>query len=1142
MMRIRLSSVFLSLLFAVVFGQVGMAQKIFWVEQANNRIMAADLRPTSISNPPTPIIPSGLVYPTQIACDPTNNHIFYIEGTEFKRVNYDGSSPITLPPSIGTGPYFDMTYNKFSSGALFVTPSAVDAPFLFTYVDNVGSNPVNITGSTFSSPHYYTGVTADDNGNVYFAVNGSINKTQYLGGSFLPLNLGFPTNIRQVALDALGETLYFTNFDGSNFRIYVHHISTQSTASLGTNLGSDAIYTLQVHSKFNKIYWLQALSGGGQGIYSMDLDGNNKALLKSFTNGEIVTDFAIEQTDTQPPQVTQLTPANNATNVSPYLTKLTMAFDEPITFASCSGCTASLTQVKITPAMGATITINGSATVITNDNLTGSYIATITIPSPLAPSTIYTVTVGGEVYSDLSGNNFAGISGSAWSFTTLSDPNIFYSIKSGDWNDPTTWSNYDHTSTIAATTIPGIADVYIGAGHVVTLTRNENIISRSAGLTIESGGELNFNNQTLDFAGQIKNDGTISGKGILKGSFKLFGSKLPIFNKITFDGNGIAGLTPSELRLNVVVINGTERISGGSGSAISPAEICDLTLLPSPTNPTFTNPTTNSVTLSWTPGLNNSGGTFVALREDDGIIDPTAAQPEYQRLYAANAEFGRGSNLGSSLKPNYVVYAGTGTSVTITGLKSNTSYLFDLYSYSSVIGGCYNKESYLNDQPFTTCSGTILAPGDPKNVEFCKGNPLNASLDVDAPNSNLNLSIQWYDVASGGTPIPGATSKSFIPSPYTPKSYFAAYVDKNGCEGPRIEVKLIENPLPQIFTMTGDRGLFCIGSSVTNTTKVGLDGSEPGVNYQFFNNGSTVGGNSSSNSFTVTGAGSYTAKASFINTGCIADMIGSASIREGTAPTGTGIIAGAQSICADTQQSYVVSGITGAQTYKWELPSGASFVNPTTTAAASVTFANGGTATLKVTGENTCGSGTSASLEVQVDKPVVSIVARPTGEILVDDPVEFSYTSSTTIKTRQWDFGDGGSAGGAMETHTYMAIGPYTVKLTATTNKDCPATAELPIRVVPLGLTTDKIKNAVTINNDKANDFLIIENIEKIPNTEVTLLDRWGVEVFAAKNYKNDWDLKKDGNYLPAGNYVCVVKLNDTGKVYSRTVTVIKGK
>jgi gliding motility-associated-like protein len=174
-----------------------------------------------------------------------------------------------------------------------------------------------------------------------------------------------------------------------------------------------------------------------------------------------------------------------------------------------------------------------------------------------------------------------------------------------------------------------------------------------------------------------------------------------------------------------------------------------------------------------------------------------------------------------------------------------------------------------------------------------------------------------------------------------------------------------------------------------------------------------------------------------------------------------------------------------------------------------------------------------------VEKPVVSIMANPSGEILVDDPVEFSYNSTTTIKTRQWDFGDGNSAGGAIETHTYTAIGPYTVKLTATTNKDCPATAELPIKVVPLGLTTDKIKNAVTINNDKANDFLIIE---KIPNTEVTLLDRWGVEVFSAKDYKNDWDLKKDGNYLPAGNYVCVVKLNDTGKVYSRTVTVIKGK
>ena len=54
---------------------------------------------------------------------------------------------------------------------------------------------------------------------------------------------------------------------------------------------------------------------------------------------------------------------------------------------------------------------------------------------------------------------------------------------------------------------------------------------------------------------------------------------------------------------------------------------------------------------------------------------------------------------------------------------------------------------------------------------------------------------------------------------------------------------------------------------------------------------------------------------------------------------------------------------------------------------------------------------------------------------------------------------------------------------------------------------------------------------------------RWGVEIFSTTNYQNDWEARaKDGQYLPAGQYMCIVKLNSSGKVISRTVSIIKGR
>ena len=70
------------------------------------------------------------------------------------------------------------------------------------------------------------------------------------------------------------------------------------------------------------------------------------------------------------------------------------------------------------------------------------------------------------------------------------------------------------------------------------------------------------------------------------------------------------------------------------------------------------------------------------------------------------------------------------------------------------------------------------------------------------------------------------------------------------------------------------------------------------------------------------------------------------------------------------------------------------------------------------------------------------------------------------------------------------------------------------------------IYNGITPNNDGLNDNLIIEGIEKYPDNEVSIFNRWGNKVYTKKSYSNDkpWDATWDGKLLPDGTYFYIIK------------------
>lgn len=83
------------------------------------------------------------------------------------------------------------------------------------------------------------------------------------------------------------------------------------------------------------------------------------------------------------------------------------------------------------------------------------------------------------------------------------------------------------------------------------------------------------------------------------------------------------------------------------------------------------------------------------------------------------------------------------------------------------------------------------------------------------------------------------------------------------------------------------------------------------------------------------------------------------------------------------------------------------------------------------------------------------------------------------------------------------------------------------------------VYNAVSPNNDGINDTFHIKGIDKYPDNEVEIFNRWGVKVYSAKSY-NETDVMfggysdgratiNRGDKLPTGTYFYILKYN-TGK------------
>lgn len=75
-----------------------------------------------------------------------------------------------------------------------------------------------------------------------------------------------------------------------------------------------------------------------------------------------------------------------------------------------------------------------------------------------------------------------------------------------------------------------------------------------------------------------------------------------------------------------------------------------------------------------------------------------------------------------------------------------------------------------------------------------------------------------------------------------------------------------------------------------------------------------------------------------------------------------------------------------------------------------------------------------------------------------------------------------------------------------------------------------RIPDVITPNGDGVNDTFQIEGIERFPDNELFIYNRWGREIYSTEQYANEWDATFNGTPVPNGTYFYVLNNKRTGE------------
>ena len=283
--------------------------------------------------------------------------------------------------------------------------------------------------------------------------------------------------------------------------------------------------------------------------------------------------------------------------------------------------------------------------------------------------------------------------------------------------------------------------------------------------------------------------------------------------------------------------------------------------------------------------------------------------------------------------------------------------------------------------------------------------------------------------------------------------------------------------------------------------------------------------NNSSADTSGLGAGSYTLVVTDAN-GC-SSSFGPITINNLTTLTvdTTGLIV-AHEFCSGNNGS--INGISatglGTLSYEWNgIPTG----SPDTSGLSA------GTYNLVITDQSGCTVQLSI-LVLNTPGPKADFVYSPNPVFVENGTVVFNSTSSGNIVAWQWNIADSITSSSPDTSFNFTQPGTYTVTLLVMDDNGCVDS----ISQVIVVLDDLIIPNVVTPNGDGKNDLFFIQGL--LPESSLTLFNRWGQQVYSNDNYTNDWNGENNaGEKLTEGTYYYILTLSDE-RVINGFITLLR--
>ncbi len=325
---------------------------------------------------------------------------------------------------------------------------------------------------------------------------------------------------------------------------------------------------------------------------------------------------------------------------------------------------------------------------------------------------------------------------------------------------------------------------------------------------------------------------------------------------------------------------------------------------------------------------------------------------------------------------------------------------------------------------------TIEGPGggNTKIITVTTYAPLNATITASPTSGNVPLTVQFTSTPTGSISSlqwnfgDGTTSTSLSPShTYTaPGTYTATFtlVGPGGTLTKTVTITVNATPPVANIGATPTSGDIPLPVQFTSTSTGTIS------SYLWsFGDGATSAAQNPSHTYTT--AGKYTVTLQV--TGPKGNSTKTITITANPPAPAANMTASLTSGKAPLPVQFTSKSTGTISSYQWNFGDGSTSAaqNPSHTYTTAGTY----TVTLTVTGPG--GTSTKTTSITTYAPPVANITAAPTSGN-VPFAVQFTSTSTGTISSYQWTFGDGGTSAAQNPSHTYTVAGTYTVTLSVT--------------------------------------------------------------------------------------------------------------